>query len=160
MLTECCLIDSNIWYYAYIIPTKEDFLEIHNRASAFLADSLEDKSIIISITSYQMAEIIDLLRKGNLKAEIRKDIFESFKTPKYQLLEITIEQTEFCFQKSIASGIHIYDYLTALPLKGMITEIFSADDHFQHKDFKEIAKVTNPLSPWMLREGRIPEKSV
>ena len=106
-----------------------------------------------------MAEILDLLRKGNLKAEIRKDVFDSFKTSKYQLLEITIEQTEFCFQKSLASGIHIYDYLTVLPLRGIITEIFSADDHFQHKDFKKIAKVTNPLSPWILREGRIPEKT-
>ncbi|MBU0566945.1 hypothetical protein KJ693_06550 [bacterium] len=65
---------------------------------------------------------------------------------------------EVCFKKSLDSGIHIYDYLVALPLKGMVSKIYSADAHLQHQDFKEIAEVENPLFPWILVEGRKPVK--
>lgn len=159
MLTNCIFIDTNIWYYAYIIPQRLEFIEIHNRAVRFLTEKLEDTSLVIAITTYQIAEILDVLRKSNLSGKIRKDTLESFKTKKFHVVNLSIELIEASFHKSLSSGIHIYDYLSALPLKGIITEIFSADDHFQHEHFKAIAKVINPLTPWILREGRLPKKA-
>ncbi len=50
--------------------------------------------------------------------------------------------------------------LVALPLKGIVDRIYSADDHFSHGDFKEIAEIINPLGDWILREGRKPQKFV
>jgi len=158
-LTECYLIDSNIWHYAYIIPANKSFLEIHTKALTFLEDALSNESITIATTHYHIAEIMDLLRKGKLEESHREKIFNGFMTPKFKIIGLSTKILKLCFQKSLASGIHIYDYLVALPLKGVVTEIFSADDHFQHQDFKEIATVTNPLSPWILREGRLPIKS-
>ncbi len=158
MPTNCILIDSNIWYYAYIIPKKEEFVEIHNKASRFLVEKLADVTLTIGISLYQIAEILELLRKGNLPGNIRQDILESFKTPKFHVVDLDLELIDMAFNKSLLSGIHLYDYLTALPLKGIVSQIFSADDHFQHQHFKSIAQVINPLSPWILREGRLPLK--
>ncbi|MFQ5688235.1 MAG: hypothetical protein ACE5GV_16420 [Candidatus Scalindua sp.] len=78
---------------------------------------------------------------------------------KFLRVEIAIDNVKDCFYKSLASNIHIYDYLVALPLHGIISEIYSADDHFQHDDFKAIATINNPLFPWILREGKIPYRT-
>lgn len=131
-------------------------MEIHERASTFLSEKLMDTTLQIAISIYQIAEIMDILRKGNLQKNVRKDIFKSFNTTRFHIVNIGLKTLELCFKKSLVSGIHIYDYLVAIPLKGMVNEIFSADDHFQHKDFKQIAKVSNPLFPWILREGKAP----
>lgn len=158
-MTEYYLIDSNIWHYSYIIPANESFLEIHAKALTFLEGVLSNESITIATTHYQIAEIIDLLRKGKLENSHREKIFDGFMTPKFKIIGLSTKILKSCFQKSLASGIHIYDYLVALPLKNIVTEIFSADDHFQHQDFKDLAKVTNPLYSWVLREGRVPIKT-
>lgn len=158
MLTNFVFIDTNIWYYAYVIPKRLDLVEIHNQAVQFLTEKLTDTNIIIAITTHQIAEILDVLRKGTLSGNIRKYIIKSFKTPKFHIVNLNIELIEAAFHKSLSSCIHIYDYLSALPLTGIVTEIFSADDHFQHEHFKAIATVTNPLAPWILREGRLPKR--
>ena len=156
MPTKTCLIDSNIWFFAYTAPKNNQYAEIHKKASQFLESVLLDNTIIIGISHYQIAEILDLLRKRNLQKELRSKIFESFKKEKFHIAIVNMSHIEVSFNKSLSSGIHIYDYLVALPLKNIVTEIYSADDHFQHPDFTEIAPVTNPLHPWILREGRIP----
>ena len=160
MLINYIFVDTNIWHYAYVTPSKEDFKQIHTFSLEFLSKILQNDDIEIAITTYQIAEIMDILRKQSMTIPEREMVFNLFKTDKFFIVDITFEIIELCFRKSLASNIHIYDYLVALPLKGIVTEIYSADDHFQHPDFKEIAPVTNPLHPWILREGRIPVRPV
>lgn len=50
MPTNPCLIDSNICYYAYIVPKKEKFIEVHEKASTFLSTWLSDDSVFIAMT--------------------------------------------------------------------------------------------------------------
>lgn len=159
-MIKCILIDSNIWYHAYISSEKEDFQELHSIAKDFLLSKLADNTITIAITSYQMVEIMELLRKANVEKEKRKDLYESFMSEKFLRVEIAIDNVKDCFYKSLVSDIHIYDYLVAIPLHGIISEIYTADDHFQHDDFKAIATVTNPLSPWISREGKNPYRTM
>jgi len=99
---------------------------------------------------------MEVLRKHAFPVIQREEVYKGFKTEKFRVIDVKSTDVDVCFKKSLASGIHIYDYLVAIPLKGLINEIFSADDHFQHEDFQKIAKVNNPLSPWIIREGRIP----
>ena len=101
----------------------------------------------------------ELLRRAGQSKQIIKELIEDFKKEKFTIAHLDFNNFLIASEKSLASNIHIYDYLLTLPLKGIVTEIYSADDHFQHPDFKEIAPVTNPLHPWILREGRIPVKS-
>lgn len=93
---------------------------------------------------------MELLRKGKVNSEKRKELYESFLTDKFFKVEISLEVIGISFYKSLASDIHIYDYLVALPLKSVVSEVYSADDHLQHSDFQEIAIVTNPLNGFSL----------
>lgn len=137
-------------------PVETNYLELHKSAEKFLEDTLSDPEIVIAITSYQMVEILDLLRKTGVNPDVRKEIFAGFKTDKFKIKVIGLYDIESCLFKSLVSNIHIYDYLVALPFKGVVERIYSADSHFQHQDFTEIAEVINPLSPWILTEGKKP----
>lgn len=159
MLIEAVLIDTNLWHYAYVLPKEENLKVLHKEAKRFLRETLLDHSRKVAISTYQIAEISELLRRENVKREIIEKVLEDiFQKEKFVIKDITPPIIKLCVELSISSNIHIYDYLVALPLKGIITKMYSADDHFQHKDFKEIAEVINPISPWILREGRIPER--
>jgi len=150
------LVDTNIWHFGYIVPTKDIWNSIHRIASSFLSEVITDSSVTIFVTIFQVAEIMEVLRKHAFPVIQREEVYKGFKTEKFRVIDVKSTDVDVCFKKSLASGIHIYDYLVAIPLKGLINEIFSADDHFQHEDFQKIAKVNNPLSPWIIREGRIP----
>jgi hypothetical protein len=46
------------------------------------------------------------------------------------------------------SGIHVWDYLTALPCKDRIDRIVTMDTHDRHAHFTALARVENPLGVW------------
>jgi len=121
---------------------------------------LINPEVILTITTFQISEILDLLRKGGVERSIRLELFESIKSKKFIIKEITLANMESCFKKSLDSEIHIYDYLVTLPLEGLVTKIYFADAYLQHQDFKEIAEVENPLFPWILVEGRKPVRQI
>lgn len=150
------IIDTNLWHYAYVEPKEEDYLEIHKQAERFLKDTLINPDVTVAITTHQISEILDILRKGGVSRLIRIELFEAIKSEKFIIKELTVANIESCFKKSLDSGIHIYDYLVTLPLKGLARKIYSADSHLQHQDFKDIAEVENPIFPWILVEGRKP----
>jgi hypothetical protein len=57
---------------------------------------------------------------------------------------------------SLASGIHVYDYLVAVPLRGLVDVIYTADSHFlEDPTFGAIAPVVNPMT-WEMHEGHSP----
>ena len=150
------IIDTNIWHYAYVEPKEEGYLKIHEQARKFLKDTLLNPEITVAITTHQISEILDLLRKGGVSRLVMLELFEAIKSKKFIIKELTAADIESSFKKSLDSGIHIYDYLVTLPLKGLVEKIYSADAHLQHKDFKDIAKVENPVFPWILKEGKKP----
>ncbi len=158
MINKKILIDTNIWHFAYIISEDNKYLKIHKKAKRFIDRILKNKNIKIVISEYQIIEIISLLSKYNFSKEQLLQLFNDFYTAKYEIYKIDKKVMENGLKQSIKSKIHLYDYLVILPVKDIIDRIYSADDHFQHKDFTSICKVTNPLFPWILREGRKPEK--
>jgi len=81
-----------------------------------------------------------------------------FETAKFYIAPLNMEHVIKAINLSLESKIHIYDYLVVVPLENIVNEIFSADRHFRHRHFTEIAKVTNPLKPWTITEGRKPFK--
>lgn len=159
MSIKFVLVDTNIWHYTYHQPKEDQFIELKEKSRQFMKDILTDTHVKIALSSYQCAEIIELLRRTGQPKQIIKELVEDFKKENFIIVNLDFNDFLIAADKSVTSGIHIYDYLVALPLTNLVAEIFSADDHFQHQDFKEIAKVTNPLHPWILREGRIPTTS-
>lgn len=150
-------IDTNLWYVALLKPTVSGGEELHRRCrelDAVLADPL----IHIAISSYQVLEIVETLRKGRLGTEARAALLRGFDAPKYMEYEVTRTHVREALFLSGESGIHAYDCLVVLPLRGPVDRICSADDHFLHSHFTSIAPVENPVDPWMLREGSKPAR--
>jgi predicted nucleic acid-binding protein len=159
MVREIVMVDTNIWMYAYREPIEESYLEIHRKAESFLQNLLKDISVQIALTSYQIGEILDILRKAGISEEERRKRLREFeKEEKFLVKDLLFSEVKLCAELSISSSIHIYDYLVTVPLKGTVTKIYSADKHLSHRDFADIAEVINPISPWTLTEGRRPEK--
>ncbi len=157
MISKGILIDTNIWHFAYIIPQDKVYLYIHKKAKDFIEKTLKDIDIKIVISEYQIIEIISLLNKYEFDNDSLLKIFNDFYTEKYEIYKTNKKILEEAIKKSTESKIHLYDYLVVLPGKDAIDKIYSADGHFQHKDFTSICEVINPLG-WILREGKNPVK--
>lgn len=158
MSTRFVLIDTNIWHFALVKPIEEEYIIIHEKALEFLSRIIDDKTVRIGMSTYQVAEIIEVLRRSRVPNQVIKDILDDFKTTKFYIAPLMREHVIKSISLSLESGIHIYDYLVSIPLENIVDEIFSADKHFKHKHFTNIAKVTNPLEPWTVTEGRMPTR--
>ncbi|WXG41545.1 MAG: hypothetical protein WED07_12400 [Candidatus Freyarchaeum deiterrae] len=157
-MSSFILIDTNIWHFALVKPAEKEFLEIHNMANAFLSSILSDPSIRIAVSCYQVGEILEVLRRAKLSADTRLKLLEDFEKGKYFVKPLDFPVVISAVKDSAKSNIHVYDYLVAYPLREIVNRIYSADAHFEHPHFQDIAEVKNPLSPWILTEGKKPEK--
>jgi predicted nucleic acid-binding protein len=155
---DAVCVDTNIWEYAYVeelgIAGGD---QLHKEAKAFIADLLLDASRSVALSQYQVIEILDVLRKAGVAGEARDGLYRLFCTEKCSIVPCTNALVGEAFRLSRQSGIHIYDYMVALPLRGLIQVIYTADQHFEHEHFRMVARVVNPLS-WTMSEGRRPQR--
>ncbi len=150
-------IDTNIWEYAYIQPRIPDGDALHREARRFLTAVLGDTSRPIIVSEYQICEVLEVFRKIGGPPDIRQRLDDLFWSQRCQVVRCSTEVVREACALSAEASIHVYDYLVALPLRGLVDVIYSADEHFQHSHFQAIARVENPLS-WVMREGRLPEQ--
>lgn len=75
-MPEMVVVDTNIFEYAYVMPTRAEFAEIHRLASEFLLNILANEEIKILLSSYQLAEVLEVLRKVGASQEIRDNFLE------------------------------------------------------------------------------------
>ena len=155
-MSSFVLIDTNIWHFALVTPIEQPFIEVHNLASTFLSSILFDLNIRIALSCYQASEILEVLRRSKLSVETRLKLLEDFEKGKFFVKPLVFPEIMTAVRDSAKSNIHIYDYLVAYPLKGIVNKIYSADEHFKHPHFHKIAEVNNPLSPWVITEGKRP----
>lgn len=151
------LVDTNIWHFAFVKPREEEFAEVHAMAKDAMEELLTDRGIRIAMSAYQTGEVIEVLRRSGVDLETREGLVKDFSTGKFFVKDLTFDTVRSALSDSTESGIHVYDYLVAYPLKGVVERMYSADDHFQHKHFR-YAEVVNPIAPWILREGIKPFK--
>ena len=151
------LVDTNIWHFAFVSPKESKFVEVHVKARKALEELLANEGIRIVMSAYQAGEILEVLRRSGVDVKTREGLIEDFKSGKFYVKDLTFSAVEKAVTDSSRSQIHVYDYLVAYPVKGLVERIYSADDHFFHKHFT-FAEVVNPLYPWILREGITPFK--
>ena len=152
------LIDTNIWQFGFVKPKEKEFFELHELAHSFLSSILADEATRIAISSYQIAEISEVLRKSGMERESRLCILQDFEKAKFYVRDLSFADTVRAATDSTKSNIHVYDYLVAYPLRDILGRIYSSDTHFSHEDFSSICEVVNPLAPWFSTEGKRPEK--
>ncbi len=153
-------VDTQIWLYAYGRPKLPQYLPVHIEAKDFLNRILKATDTTVALSLQQAAEILQLLGEIGVSSEERIQLLQDFSSDKFLLQTVTIGHLEEALRLSMKSSVHIWDYLVALPLRGIVQKIYSADKHFFRTDhFSKIAEVSNPLS-WEMVEGKSPEKRV
>lgn len=157
-MSSFVLVDTNVWHFAFVRPIEEPFIEIHNLASGFLSSILSDSNTRIALSCYQVSEILEVLRRSKLSINFRLKLLEDFEKAKFFVKALNFQMVKEAAKDSSKPNIHVYDYLVVYPLTGIVDRIYSADQHFMHPDFRKIAEVNNPLSPWFITEGKRPTK--
>ncbi len=158
-MSSFVLVDTNIWHFALVRPREGEYEPVHRMARSFLSSIMADQNVRVAQSSYQTAEVLEVLRKSGVGVEARSSLLEDFTKGKFFVKELSFLTVQVAARDSSTSNIHIYDYLVAYPLRGIVTRIYSADAHFTHPHFRELAEVVNPLSPWLLVEGKRPTHS-
>lgn len=158
MTRDFALVDTNIWRFALAKPKEKEFAELNEKAQRFLSSLVNDQTVRIGLSSYQVCEILEVLRKTGISREEREKILEDFKKAKFYVKPLTLEDAVKAARDSAKSNIHVCDYLVVYPLRGVLNAIYSADSHLMHEDFTSICEVINPLSPWFQTEGKQPQK--
>ena len=99
----------------------------------------------ILITTHQLVEIYYALTfKGRIN---RKDVLNIIEKISRSSRTLVIEVN---LKLSSLSGIHLWDYLCVIPLKGLIDIAYTNDKHFLDKTSKNLVpKVENPVGKWI-----------
>ncbi len=153
-------IDTQLWIYAFKKPLRKKFssdreyreaLEIHDRAIKFLHRALLDHTVYT--TTHQLAEIFHALAFRGMKMNTKQalDIIEKImKSSKVVVVEIKKKHYREALRLSSLSGIHVWDYLCIVPLKGLIDTVYTNDKHFLHPTIKSIVpRIENPVGKWI-----------
>jgi len=120
-MSSFILVDTNIWHFAMVKPIEEEFLEIHKRANSFLLSTLIDENIRMALSSYQVAEVLEVLWRSHVDFDTRMKLLAGLKTRKFYVAEVLFRIVKEAIRDSFESGIHVYDYLVAYPLKWVMT---------------------------------------
>jgi len=146
------IIDTRIWALALKTP----FLAEHDpavqeavQAKAFVRTALKENRLLIS--SHLATEIFQVLtREGNrIPADQARRIVSDILDRKDTIFRaITPDLLMRAMDRSAASGIHVSDYLTALPFEDTLDVIYTMDPHYQHPTFVSLGRIENPLEIW------------
>lgn len=154
------LIDTEIWSFGFKKPVRDMFesdddynahFELHKKANLFLSEKL--KNNIIFMSYHQLAEIWHVLtmRGKKIPEETAYSIIRDIMKSKNIILKnVTIEDIKQSLFLSKESGIHVWDFLVAIPCRDEIEVIYTMDKHFKDKSFKKIARIENPIGKWLI----------
>jgi predicted nucleic acid-binding protein len=154
---DAVAVDTNIWQYAFCEPQIVGGPELREEARRFLDALLADHSRTIAVSEYQVCETLEVMRKLGVPLDTRRSVRDLLRSVRCRVVRCGIEVVDEAFALSAESGIHIYDYMVALPLRYLVNVIYTADEHFGHAHFQAIARIENPLS-WVMVEGRVPRR--
>ena len=153
-------IDTQLWVYAFKKPQRGRFtnreeynkaLQMHSKANKFIHDSLLEHTIYF--TTHQLAEIFHALAFRGVRidrGEALRIIEKLMKSSKTVIIEVKKKHYREALRLSSLSGIHIWDYLCILPLKGVIDIAYTNDQHFLHPTIRNLVpEINNPLEEWL-----------
>ena len=154
-------IDTQLWIYAFKKPLRkgftsrqeyEDALQMHRKASKLIQDALANHTIYL--TTHQLVEIFHALAFRGVKMNGKEalDIVEKiWGSSKTVLVEVKRRHYKEALRQSSLSGIHVWDYLCIIPLKGMINIAYTNDEHFLHQSIRSLVpEINNPLGKWIV----------
>ncbi|MFX0101260.1 MAG: hypothetical protein ACFFCS_16930 [Candidatus Hodarchaeota archaeon] len=146
-------IDSEIWSYALKKPkdgSSNAIIERYTKAKTFLLERITNDEIFLSL--HQLHELFHILsfRGNKLPPDFTKKYLENLtKMETVTIVNNSLTHFKKAMERSILSGIHIWDFLCVIPLVNSIEIIYSCDKHFDSDEFKSFKKpIMNPIGTW------------
>jgi hypothetical protein len=147
------LVDTRIWVLALRAPVAEPgsrLAALGERARRFVVRERETATLLF--TPQLVAEIHHVLTSrgaNRLPATVARDyLLELLSSRRSRLRTLPRRGLIRALNLSAESGIHVWDYLVALPWEGEIDRLVTMDPHYRHPHFAELAPVENPLGLW------------
>jgi predicted nucleic acid-binding protein len=153
-MSDVVAIDTQLWEYACVSPRLPGGEALCQQARDFVDTLVADLSFEIAMTTYQLAEVAEVLRKVGADRQTRERVTDLL-VARCRCVPVNLDAAEDSLALSLQSSIHVWDYLVVVPLRGLVDTIYSADTHSQHDHFRSIARVVNPLD-WEMEEGQRP----
>ena len=147
------LIDTRVWVLALRAPlyrADSGLADLAGRAaaivmSALLADVVLFTPQLVGEVHHVTTSRVRPRMEGALVAGYLRQVFGRRNV---RFRKGGRRQTLAAVERSALSGIHVWDYLVALPWEGEIDRIVTMDPHYRHAHFTALARVENPLGLW------------
>jgi hypothetical protein len=103
-------------------------------------------------TTHQICEIYHALRFRGTRLDpvFVQNYIGSFVSAKTNhIIEATKDDVKRCIGLSIASNIHVWDFLCVIPIIKKIDVIYTSDKHFTHQVMQDLrVAIENPIGTW------------
>ena len=152
-------VDTELWIYSIKEPNENKYsnteifeqdTQKHLHAITFFKTLMKDT--IFFFTTHQICELYHVLRFRGTKLDV--DFVHSYMTSiitskTSRVIEASLKDVKKSIDLSIASNIHVWDFLCIVPLKDKIDMIYTSDKHFTHQSMKDLGiPIENPIGTW------------
>ncbi len=148
-----------MWIYSLKKPDESKYpskdlhaqdMRKHLKAQSFFK-TFTNKTLFF-FTTHQICEIYHALRfRGQkLDANFVDAYINSITSAKTsRIVEANKDDMKHCIDLSIASNVHVWDFLCIIPIKDKIDVIYTSDKHFTHQTMKDLGvRIENPIGTW------------
>ena len=147
------LIDTRIWVLALRAPLYEagsHLADLGSRSAEIVREALGRDVVLFS--PQLIAEIHHVTtsraRPRLPRAMVRDYLRQILGRRNARYRPVSRARLEEALALAAESGIHIWDYLVALPCRERLDRIVTMDPHYRHPHFSGLARVDNPLGLW------------
>lgn len=153
------MVDTEIWSLAKKKPLPERFgtqaeferaMSLHLKAREFFEREFPRLRVYISL--HQLAEIYHVLAFRGYRVppgEALAVISGILEDPMIVKVPVSAEHVHQAVRESARTGIHVWDFLCFLPVKGFVETIYSADRHFEAIGNRYGVDFVNPVGAWL-----------
>ena len=147
------LIDTRIWVLALRAPLYEAgsrLAHLGSRSAEIVRDALARDVLLFSPQLVAEIHHVTTSRtRPRLPGAMARDyLWQILSRRNARYRPISRARLEEALALAAESGIHIWDYLVALPCKERLDRIVTMDPHYRHPHFGRLARVDNPLGLW------------
>ncbi len=152
-------VDTELWVYSLKRPDKKKYPDeaLYNRD---MQKHLDAKSFFKHVppgtffffTTHQVCELYHVLMFRGTKLDgtfVREYINSLSLASTTRIIEVSTDVIKQCVNMSLASGIHVWDYLCIVPIIDKVDAVYTSDKHFLHASITGLGKpVKNPIGTW------------
>ena len=152
-------VDTELWIYSLKVPAMENYstkehheqdMQRHLQVRSFFKTLESD--VVFFFTTHQLCEIYHALRFRGKKmdADFSRAFIDSImNADTSRIIEPSKDDVKKSIELSLASNIHVWDFLCIVPIKDAIGVIYTSDKHFTSEAMRTLGvNIENPIATW------------